>query len=85
MASPISYLSPELTILCSLVSGIVMLCAGKYIGSNGKVSDTTCQERRSSCNKVNDSNYSSLEQQLERHEKKLGDIDKKLDKLIAGK
>ncbi len=47
--------------LLSVVTGVV----GKYIGSNGKVKEDTCDERRLTCNKLVDEKLHTIDSKLD--------------------
>ena len=74
--------SPEVTVLCSLLSGIAMLGIGKTWGSNDKVDDTTCQERRESCKQIKELSFNRIEERLDEHDVLLKCISQKLDKIM---
>jgi hypothetical protein len=56
---PITYIFGG--VVLTLISGIV----GKAIGSNGKVKENTCGERRVACNKLVDERLHSMDVKLD--------------------
>jgi hypothetical protein len=56
---PISY------ILGGTLVGVVSMGIGKVWGSNGKVKEATCGERRVSCNKIVDEKLHTMDEKLD--------------------
>ena len=61
-------MSPEITILCSLISGISMLAVGKIWGTGDKVDHKSCEERRLAADKLQHSLYTSIFKRLDKIE-----------------
>ena len=56
-------------ILSGLVIAFVSGTIGKYIGTNGKVHEDTCEERRLSCTRIIGEKIDSLTKSIDRLEK----------------
>ena len=52
-------------ILSSVLIGVTAGSIGKMIGSNGKVKDITCGERRTTCNNLINEKLKSIEDKLD--------------------
>ncbi len=58
-------MEPLSIVLGGALLSVVTLGAGKMWGSNGRVKDATCGERRVACNKLIDERLHSMDEKLD--------------------